>query len=341
MKIAIIVNPLIPVPPEHYGGIERIIFMLIQELVIMGHNVTLYAHQDSVPGCPLVPYREHAQYSTGDFLRINFLTAKIAFAGFDLVHTFGRMSNIALLMFSGIKKIVSYQLPPTVLRVKNAAGLARNGTLQFTACSNFIAGQIKDFCKVTTIYNGVDIRDYDFQETVQPDAPLVFLGRIQKEKGTAIAIKLALQTGNKLVIAGNVPMEAIHQQYFEEEVKPFIDGITIRYIGPVNNAEKNVLLGNAKAFLMPVMWDEPFGIVMAEALACGTPVIGFNRGALPEIIENGKNGFLCRDYEEMCQAVQNAGAIDRHQCRETARIKFSAEVIARHYEELYKQMTGK
>ena len=212
MKIAIIVNPLIPVPPEQYGGIERIVYMLITQLMSFGHELTLFAHPDSKPGSRFVPYTENAAYGFRDLVKTNTLTSKIAFGNFDVVHTFGRMSNIAFLMLSKIPKVVSYQLPPTVSQVKKAVKIARASSLYFTACSNYIADQIREYCDVTTIYNGVDLADYNVNEQVPEDAPLVFLGRIQKEKGTAIAIEVAKKTGNKLIIAGNVPNEALHQQ---------------------------------------------------------------------------------------------------------------------------------
>lgn len=341
MKIALIVNPLIPVPPEKYGGIERIVFMLTQQLQKRGHEVTLYANAHSQPGCKLIPYHESGVYSKIDFIRINALTAKIAFGGFDLVHTFGRMNNIALLMATRLPKIISYQLQPTLSQAKKAVKIAPTGSLHFTACSDFIANQIKDVATVTTIYNGVDLDDYEFAREVQPDAPLVFLGRIQHEKGTAVAIKIAQLTGNKLIIAGNIPAEELHQKYFTEQVEPHIDNDRIKYIGAVNDQQKNELLGKAKAFLMPILWDEPFGIVMAEALACGTPVIGFNRGSVPEVVTNGLNGYVCDIIDEIVTAVNNADKINRADCRRVAEQKFSAEILGAQYESLYRQILAK
>ncbi len=341
MKIAIIVNPLIPVPPEKYGGIERVVFMLIQELISQGQQVTLFAHPSSKPNCRLRPYTEAAHYSVWDMLSINLLTSKIALQGFDLVHTFGRMSNIALLMLTRLPKIVSYQLPPTLSQVKKAVQIAPSNSLHFTACSNYIQQQIAPYCCAVTIYNGVNIADYDFNATIAPDAPLVFLGRIQAEKGTAIAIETARRTGRKLIIAGNIPDEALHQAYFKEQVEPYVDGGQIVYIGAVNDRQKNELLQNALALLMPVTWDEPFGIVMAEALACGTPVIGFNRGAVPEIIRQGINGFVCNTTDEMVQAITRAAQIDRNACRKIAEENFSARVLGQQYLQLYQTITGK
>jgi glycosyltransferase involved in cell wall biosynthesis len=332
---------MIPVPPQHYGGIERIVFMLIKELSLKGHDITLYAHRLSNPGCKLVPYQENEAYNFVDLVKINLLTSKIALGKFDLVHTFGRMSNIALLMLAKIPKVVSYQLPPTLSQVVRAGKIARANTLQFTACSNYIAGQLKPYGKVTTIYNGVDINDYHFNDHADDDAPLVFLGRIQQEKGTDIAIQVAKRTGRRLIIAGNVPAEVVHQRYFRDKVQPHIDVHQVAYIGPVNNRQKDELLGNAAALLMPVTWAEPFGIVMAEALACGTPVIGFNKGAVPEVVVNGLNGFVCDTLLEMAEAVRLLSLIERSNCRRIAEEKFSATVLASQYERLYQHAINK
>jgi glycosyltransferase involved in cell wall biosynthesis len=341
LKIAIIVNPLIPVPPEKYGGIERIVYMLIQELIAKGHDVTLYANEHSVPSCELVGYREFDPYLLSDMIRINAMTSKIAFKNFDVVHTFGRMSNIALLMLSKLPKIVSYQLPPTLAQVKKVMKFARKGSIHFTGCSDYISNQVAPYASVTTIYNGVVTSEYTFTPAVADDAPLVFLGRIQNEKGTHIAIQTALAAGRKLIIAGNVPEESIHQAYFEEKVKPFIDGSRVTYVGPVNNSQKNALLGTAAALLMPVTWDEPFGIVMAEALACGTPVIGFKRGSVPEVVQHGVNGYLCDTAQEMAAFANEIQKINRADCRRIAEEKFSSGTIGNQYEELYKRVVAK
>lgn len=342
MKIAIIVNPLIPVPPKQYGGIERIVFMLIQELKKNGHGVTLFANEDSVPGCKLVGYKEHYPYRLTDMIKINALTTSIAFDDFDLVHTFGRMSNIALLMRFKLPKIVSYQLPPTISQVKKAMKLAAKNTLHFTACSGFIAAKIAaEGLNVVAIHNGVDVDEYTFNPSVAADAPLMFLGRIQPEKGTHIAIDVALATGRDLIIAGNVPQEPHHVAYFEERIKPQIDGKRIRYVGPVDNIQKNEYLSVASALLMPITWDEPFGIVMAEALACGTPVIAFNRGAAPEVVIEAQTGFLCETEAEMSEAVYKIHTIDRRGCRYIAEQRFSAGVIGKKYQDLYQKLTGR
>ena len=159
------------------------------------------------------------------------------------------------------------------------------------------------------VYNGVDLSAFDFTKAVRPDAPLVFLGRIEHIKGTHLAIDVARKTGIPLVIAGNIAPE--HRAYFTGQVQPHIDGKLITFLGPVDDAQKNDLLGRARALLMPVLWEEPFGIVMAEAMACGTPVIGLARGAVPEIVEEGKTGFVCGDLDGLVTAANRVGAIDK------------------------------
>jgi len=335
LKIAIIASPNIPVPPDQYGGIERIIYMLIQELNKKGHDITLFAHPDSKVDCKLIPYQESKKYTFKDFIKINLLTSKNK--KFDLVHTFGRMNNIAFLIPKKTIKIVSYQLPPTVSQVKKAVLLANRNSLYFSACSNYIADQISKFCDITTVYNGVNSDEYQFNPKINDQAPLVFLGRIQCDKGTHLAIEVAKKTKNRLIIAGNIPNEKLHIDYFNSQVKPHLNNQDITYIGPVNNKEKNILLGNAKAFLMPVTWDEPFGIVMTEALACGTPVIGFKRGAIPEVVVDGYNGYVCENVEQMIIAVNHIKKINRENCRKVLEEKFSAQVIADQYERLYKR----
>lgn len=342
MKIAIIVNPSIPVPPLNHGGIERMVFMLIENLVKKGHDVTLYANKNSKVSCKLIGYNENSKVKIFNFIKINILTLAIYFKKFDLVHTFGRMSYIALLMPLRIPKIVSYQLPPTLTQIRKASRLAASNSLVFTGCSEYISNQIKDYCIVTTIYNGIQVEKFDYTNSFDIDeAPLVFLGRIQYEKGTKEAIEIARATEKKLIIAGNVPNEELHQKYFKENIEPEIDGNQITYIGPVNDIEKNKLLGKASAFLMPVLWGEPFGIVMIEALACGTPVIGFRQGAVPEVVEDGFNGFVCDTTEQMIEAVKKIKIIKRENCRLISLNKFSDKVISNQYEALYESCCKK
>jgi glycosyltransferase involved in cell wall biosynthesis len=233
---------------------------------------------------------------------------------------------------------MSYQREPTLTQVKKAVKIARDNTLYFTGCSEYIAKQIRPFAPSIAISNGVPMDTYTFKASVEIDAPLVFLGRIEHIKGPHIAIDVAKKSGRKLIIAGNIPSDTQSQEYFHTSIEPHLNQEQIVYIGPVNDEQKNALLGKAYAFLMPILWNEPFGIVMAEALACGTPVIGFNRGSVPEVIQHGVNGFICEEPTSMTEAIAQVDKLDRNNCRSIAENKFSAEAIVSDYENLYKRV---
>ena len=188
----------------------------------------------------------------------------------------------------------------------------------------------------TTVFNGVDLDKFSFAPTVAPDAPLVFLGRIERIKGTHNAIAIAKAAGRRLLIAGNIT----DRSYFDTVVAPEIDDETILYVGSVDDAQKNDLLGRAAALLMTIEWEEPFGIVMVEAMACGTPVIGFARGSVSEVVCDGVNGFIVRDVGEATAAVQKLPTLQRARVRRDAEQRFSADVIVSDYERLYQRMVA-
>ncbi len=183
------------------------------------------------------------------------------------------------------------------------------------------------------VYNGVPMEAFRFNASVAADAPLVFLGRIEHIKGTHLAIEIARRAGMPLVIAGNVPSE--HQDYFDKNVKPWIDGSSVKYVGPVDDRQKNELLSQARALLMPILWEEPFGIVMGEALACGTPVVGLSRGSVPEVVEDGVTGFVRDSVDGLVEAVGKIKEISRANCRSSAKQKFSDDVVVQNYLKIY------
>lgn len=333
LRIALIADPEIPVPPVYYGGIERVIDILITELKKRGHEVSLFAHADSKTVANYhYSYSSSSQDISG-IVKNTLKVSKLLFNQPDIIHSFGRLAYLSALLPTHLPKIMSYQREPTIFQVKKAVKIAGKNSMYFTGCSNYITDQIKPFAPANTVYNAVSMEDYQFKETVSADAPLVFLGRIEPIKGAHIAINVAQQTGRKLVIAGNVPEYA--EAYFKKEIAPFIDQKNIDYIGSVNDQEKNELLGKACALLMPIEWNEPFGIVMAEALACGTPVIAFERGAVKEVVINGTNGWLCRTIPDMVNAVARLPIINRKACREDAEARFSETALVNHFEEIY------
>lgn len=336
MKIAITADPELPVPPKLYGGIERVIEMLVRGLVARGHDVTLFAHADSDVPCKLVPYDGVNSVSRGDTLR-NMLTISrnVIGSGFDIVHSFGRIAYLLPLLPLSMPKLMTYQRAVTPASVARGHHLSR-GTLHFSAISQWMMADVEQLGNWHLVYNGVPMDVYDFASKVSSDAPLVFLGRIEHIKGTHLAIEIARQTGRRLVIAGNIPRE--YHSYFDEKIKPHLDGERITYIGPVNDQQKNVLLGSAAAFLMPILWEEPFGIVMAEALACGTPVLGLRRGAVPEVVEDGVTGFVRDDVAALVEVVGHLDELDRHACRERAERMFSDTAIVSAYLDVYRSL---
>ena len=345
LHVALTVDPNIPVPPKLYGGIERIADWLIRGLVARGHVVTLFAHVESTVPATLVPYGidphrgayprvvELLQVGGGLWRRRRQI---------DLVHSFGRLAALLpILPRRSLPKIQSYQRERVPWRSVGTAARLAGKSLCFTACSTSVYGPSRptaDRSRWITVFNGVDLTKYQFQGRVDGDAPLVFLGRLEPMKGAHNAIAIAKAAGRRLMIAGNRVETGDAAGYFEREIAPHLDRDSVRYIGAVDDSQKNVLLGAASALLMPIEWEEPFGIVMAEALACGTPVVGFRRGSVPEVVRHGVNGFTCSSIPEAVELVHRLTTIDRSQVREDCERRFSDRVIVDQYEQLYRAM---
>jgi len=333
MKIAITADPELPVPPKLYGGIERVIDLLVRGLVERGHEVTLFAHADSAVPCRMLPYPGHRSASRIDTLRNTALIARTVLGGgYDMVHSFGRIAYLLPVLSLPIPKLMTYQREVTPRSVRMGHLLSR-GSLHFSGISNWMIESTRQLANWHLVYNGVPMQVYDFSPAVAADAPLVFLGRIEHIKGTHLAIEIARKAGRRLVIAGKIP--ATEQRYFETEVQPHLDDESVQYIGPVDDAQKNVLLGQAAAFLMPILWEEPFGIVMAEALACGTPVLGLRRGSVPEVVSDGETGFVRDHVDELVACVACLDKLDRHACRQRALNLFSETAIVHGYLDVY------
>jgi len=340
MKIAITADPMLPVPPENYGGIERMIHLLVCELVDKGYSVTLFAHPQSVAPCRVITYPAGVRRSIYETSRITCaIAAEIVNGGYDLVHSFGRLAYLTPILPLRIPKLMTYQRPITARAVALGCVLSR-GSLTFSAVGKHMYAGKGLQGNWRLVYNGVSEERYTFREIVSGDAPLVFLGRIERIKGVHIAIEVARQSGRRLTIAGNVSDGIEHRRYFDEEIVPHLDGDRIRYVGPVNDDQKNALLGESAALLMPILWDEPFGIVMAEALACGTPVVGLARGSVPEVVQDGVSGYVCGDVREMTDAVARLGSISRAECRNLMEEKFSARAMVSAYENAYRTIVG-
>ena len=262
------------------------------------------------------------------------ITRTVLDGNFDLIHSHGRLAYLLPLLPLRIPKIMTYGRHISPRSVKWGGRLSGK-SLAFTGVSSQLIQDVAALHQCHVVYNGVDDELLEYQPHTAADSPLVFLGRLEWIKGPHLAIDVARRSGRRLILAGNIPEDLAHPSYFESEIQPHLDGKQISYIGPVNDLEKNRLLGQASAFLMPILWDEPFGLVMAEALACGTPVISLRRGAAPEIIEHGVTGFLCNTVEEMAAAVARIPGIDRAACRRSLEERFSGATMVREYLRVY------
>lgn len=340
LRIGLIADLTGPIPPTQYGGIERIVHLIVEGLSRQGHQVTLFASDDSNVNCRLIKYGHRRTYS-----RINELPVVAGLhqslwrlrKEFDIVHSFGRTLYLTPLLPLRIPKVQSYQCPINRRNIR-LVHKASSGTLTFTACSQSTANEGKGIGRWEVIPNGVPLARYDFRNGDAPGEYLAFLGRIDRIKGVHTAIKVARECHTPLVIAGNVAKDGPDFDYFKNEIEPQIDGRSVKYLGPVNDQQKNEFLGRAKALLFPIEWEEPFGIVIAEAMACGTPVVAFRRGAVPEVLTHGTDGFVCDTVEEMISAVKNVGSLNRADCRTKVENKFSDDVIVSQYISLYRRL---
>ena len=338
MRVLITADAEIPVPPALYGGIERIIHSLVSRFRALGHHVGLAAHENSSLNTDgFFPWPGATSTKRSDSFR-NAMTLRRAVQEFqpDVLHSFSRLFWLLPLLADGHPKIMSYQREPTGWTVSLSRWL-HHTKLQFTGCSRYICeqGQRRAGGRWAAIPNFVDPANYTFVPQVADDAPLVFLSRIERIKGAHNAIGIARKSGRRLLIAGNVVDHGEGARYWRQEIKPLLGRDGIEFVGPVNDRQKNELLGRAAALVVPIEWNEPFGIVFTEALACGTPVISCPRGALPEIVRQGQEGFLVNDVEQGAAAVNHLQSISRAACRERVLKEFSAEVAAARYLALY------
>jgi len=331
------VNPLwYEVPPFAYGGTELIISMLTEELVRRGHEVTLFSTADSRTSAKLVPIwpkglikaNLQAPYAPLALLYKELLERQ---SEFDIIHDHGEQYGVP---FSKFLK------PPIVSTLHNVISEEKNILFKKYPNINYVAiskNQKKSgpgLNIVKTVYHGIPIEKYDFNP--KPGNYLIWLSSIQPDKGTASAIEIAKMAGEKLIISG--PIHPQNADYFEYRIKPLIDGKQIQFVGEANFEKKVELFKNAKAFLFPIKRQEPFGLVVIESLACGTPVIAFREGAMPELIEQGKTGFVVSDKMGALRAIKKIKTISREYCREYVKKNFPLKRMVNRYERLYKKL---
>jgi len=295
------------------------------------------AHRDSQTKASLVPWPSSRSQCPVDLIQNVLHLVKVwrMHGPFDLIHSFARLAYLLPVLPRRVPKIQSYQRHIARRSIRWGRRLS-GSSLTFTACSQFLVENARiGHERWQAIYNGVPMEKYKFRSSVPADAPLVFLGRLERVKGPHHAIAVAKRTGRTLILAGNHAKEGPEADFFKREIAPHIDDVHVCYVGPVDDAAKNELLGKAAGVLFPVEWAEPCGIVMAEALACGTPVLAINRGSVPEIIEHGVTGWVAASPDGLDEGVEQLQRIDRKACRMQAEQRFSSKVIAGEYLSLY------
>jgi Glycosyltransferase len=333
MRILLTADPMIPVPPVGYGGIERIVDSLLREYRSAGHEVALLAHPASTATADA---RFAWPASAANTVRNAFALLRAArrFQP-DVIHSFSRLAYLIPVLPSRPAVVMSYQRHTGGPQITWASRLGGR-SLRFTGCSEFI-------CKMGrraggewhAIPNFVELPKFNFSPSVAPDAPLVFLSRLDDVKGPDLAIAIARAAKRRLILAGNRDESGPQRAFFDREIAPHLGRDRIEWIGEIGDTAKNELLGRAAALLVPIRWDEPFGIVFAEALACGTPVISSPRGALPEIVTPGHTGFLIKTVDEGAAAVARLPHIDRRACRTLVEQRFSSTAVAQAYLQLF------
>ncbi|MFO8021685.1 MAG: glycosyltransferase family 4 protein [Perlabentimonas sp.] len=333
MKIAILSPIAWRTPPRKYGPWEQVASNITEGLVDKGIDVTLFATGDSITKGKLEyvcekSYSENPELDAkvGECLHISHLMEQAG--NFDLIHnnfdflplTYSRLIKTPMLTtihgFSSQKILAVYK--------------KYNSTSSYVSISNSDRSPLLNY--IGTVYNGINVNDFTFCS--QPKQYLLYFGRIHPDKGASEAIQIAKRSGYKLIISGLIQ----HQEYFDSKVKPFINNDDIVFVGNSGPSERNKLLGEAYALMHPIGFEEPFGLSVAEAMLCGTPVIAFNRGSMPELIISGKTGFLVNSIDEAVDAVANINLINRNYCREHAVSNFSREKMAEGYLEIYRKI---
>ena len=336
MRIAVLSPISWRTPPIHYGPWESVVSLLTEELVRMGLDITLFATGDSqtsgklVAVCPC-PYSEDHSVDpkVAECLHISEIFERAA--EFDIIHNnfdFLPLSYSGLVETPVLTTIHGFSSPAIMPVYKKY-----NSRSHYVAISE--SDKSPDLDYIATIHHGINVAQFPFADAV--GEYLLFFGRIHPDKGVREAIHVAQRAGIKLVIAGIIQ----DQDYFASEVEPHIDGTTVEYLGSVGPDQRADVLGHALALLHLISFDEPFGLSLIESMACGTPVIAFDRGSMPEIIRDGETGYIVEDIEGAINAVGAVGTIDRSICRADVEKRFTSRRMARDYVRVYEKILNR
>ncbi|HEX7196190.1 MAG TPA: glycosyltransferase family 4 protein [Candidatus Limnocylindria bacterium] len=340
MRIAQVAPLYESVPPQTYGGTERVVSYLTEELVRQGHEVTLFASGDSVTEAKLVPCAPNALRLDDDVIdpyarQIVELEAVAARASeFDVIHW-----HLDYFHFPLSRRLAT----PSVTTLHGRLDIPELqplydefGDMPVVSISNDQRSPLPQANWVATVHHGMP--SDELPPRLEPGEYLAFLGRISPEKRADRAIEVARRAGMPLRIAAKV--DDVDRAYFEEHIEPMLEAEHVEFIGEIGSDAKGDFLGRAAALLFPIDWSEPFGLVMIEAMACGTPVIAYRSGSVPEVITDGVNGFVVDDIDGSVAAVERLGSLSRAGCRQAFEARFTVERMARDYVALYEHLAA-
>ena len=347
MNIAQLAPPFETIPPIGYGGTERVVYTLTEELVRRGHQVTLFAAGDSRTSARLVPTCEQAlwhgeteYHDLAPLLSVTLGKALREVENFDVVHShldhfgFGLTRQTATPVVSTLHGRLDLPEHKPLYREFADVPLVSISHAQRTpvAWANFVA----------TVHHGIELDQFTFNP--DPHGYMAYLGRVSPQKGLDTAIRVARSARLPLKVSTRMPLSArddpgspLDWEYWEQVVQPLL-GSDVEIVGELGGREKDAFLGNAAALLFPIRWPEPFGLVMVEALACGTPVLALRDGSVPEVMHDGVTGFVCDTEEELVAAARRVGKLDRWTCRQEAEQRFSPAAMAGAYERVYEHL---
>ena len=323
-------------PPKNYGPWELVVSLITEGLVKRGHKVTLFATADSITKAKLVsvcprPYNEDSTINTRLYECWHNSTCYEMADQFDLIHNhfdFPPLTYSKLVKTPTVTTVHGFDNPEIIKLYR------KYKDNYYISISFSDRKHAPDLNWAGNVYHGLNLEQFTFND--QPKDYLLFLGRIAEDKGTHLAIEVAKQSRRELIISGIVPPE--EEEYFAEKVKPKIDNKQIRFVGPADPIKRDQLFRNAYASLHLIKFDEPFGLTLIESMACGTPVIAINRGSIPEIIKDGRTGFVVKDEKEAADKVMEISKIKRFDCRKRVEENFTLDVMVENYLKIFEKI---
>jgi len=338
VRIAMVAPLEMRVPPVAYGGTELVVSLLTEELVRRGHDVTLFASGDSVTAATLVPgsprFLRGSGLDAGIYSMLNVMACFERASEFDVIHNHT--------CFEGLATAGLIKTPVLTTLHGNLEGDWRVLFQRYKGWYNTISRSAARLLPpqgrfAGVIYNAIDVDSYPFNPGPRGDH-LLYLSRISAEKGPHLAIEVARRLGRRLIIAGNV--HPVDEPYFRAKVLPEVDGRDVLYVGEADYPTKRRLFAEASCLLAPITWDEPFGLFMVEAMACGTPVVAIGRGSVPEVVDHGRTGFVVDGPEAMAEAVGRVHEISPHDCRSHVASRFNVARMTDDYLSVYRRIVA-